>query len=101
MTVLVLGATGFVGKAACAALEQRGRAFTRSSLSLGVDLRERDQAFELFAKTKPDAVINCASFVGGIQYGYAHPAAIFDNNARMIANIFATEPSPSGCSCMP
>lgn len=89
MSVLVLGATGFVGKAVCAALEARGRAFTASSLSLGHDLRERDHAFALFAQVKPEAVINCASFVGGIQYGYAHPAEIFDNNARMIANIFA------------
>ncbi len=89
MSILVLGATGFLGAHVCAALQRRGLGYTRSSLSLGDDLREKDQTFALFERTRPDVVLNCASFVGGIQYGFAYPADIFDNNLRIIANIFA------------
>jgi GDP-L-fucose synthase len=88
MSILVLGATGFVGRRVCRLLEARGAAFTRTSLSLGVDLREREQVRALFQSARPKHIINCASFVGGIQYGLKHPVEIFDNNARMTANIF-------------
>jgi GDP-L-fucose synthase len=88
MSILVLGATGFVGRRVCRLLEARGAAVTRTSLSLGVDLREREQVRALFQSARPKHIINCASFVGGIQYGLKHPVEIFDNNARMTANIF-------------
>lgn len=89
MKILVLGATGFVGGRVCKLLDARGLAYQRSSRSLGADLRERDQAHALFQDVKPTHVLNCASFVGGIQYGYKYPVDIFDNNARIIANMFA------------
>lgn len=88
MTILVLGATGFVGGRVCGLLEAQGKTFERSSLSLGVDLRERDQAHALFQRLKPSYVLNCASFVGGIQYGIKYPADLYDNNARIITNVF-------------
>lgn len=89
MNILVLGATGFVGGRVCRALTARGLAFERTSVSLGVDLRDREAARDLFQRLKPSHVLNCASFVGGIQYGFKYPAEIFDNNARLIANMFA------------
>lgn len=88
MTILVLGATGFVGGRVCTLLERQGREFVRSSRSLGADLRERAQARDLFNSVRPTHVVNCASFVGGIQYGFKYPVEIFDNNARIIANMF-------------
>lgn len=89
MSILVLGATGFLGAHVCAGLERRGLRFTRTALSLGDDLREKNQAFALFERVRPEIALNCASFVGGIQYGFAYPADIFDNNLRLIANVFA------------
>jgi GDP-L-fucose synthase len=86
--ILVTGATGFVGKRLCRLLEARGRAFVRTSLSLGVDLRERDQAMALFERVKPAGVIHLASFHGGIMFGKTYPADIFRNNMPMIANVF-------------
>lgn len=85
--ILVLGATGFLGKRVCEKLEQTGQVFTPSSKSLGVDLREYDQTLKLFSGVKPDVILNCASYVGGIQFGYKHPAELFSNNLRMNVNI--------------
>lgn len=89
MKILVLGASGFVGGRVCKILDARGLAYEPSSKSLGVDLREWEGANELFQRVRPTHVLNCASFVGGIQYGYKRPVDIFDNNARIIANMFA------------
>jgi GDP-L-fucose synthase len=86
--ILVTGATGFLGKRVCRRLEQSGREFSRTSLSLGTDLRDVDQTVALFQSVRPRAVLNCASFAGGIQFGLKYPADIFRNNMPMIANLF-------------
>ena len=86
--ILVTGATGFLGTRVCRKLDQLGLKYERTSLSLGVDLRDRSAAVEYFERVRPDSVLNCASFVGGIQFGHKYPADIFANNAPMIANIF-------------
>jgi GDP-L-fucose synthase len=86
--ILVTGATGFLGKRVCRRLEQSAREFSRTSLSLGTDLRNFDQTVALFQSVRPKAVLNCASFAGGIQFGLKYPADIFRNNMPMIANLF-------------
>jgi GDP-L-fucose synthase len=86
--ILVTGATGFLGKRLCRRLEQTGRAFSRTSLSLGTDLRDYDEALSLFQAVRPKTVLNCASFAGGIQFGLKYSADIFRNNMPMIANLF-------------
>jgi len=88
MNILVTGATGFLGQSVCKLLNERGIEPLRTSLSLGLDLRERYPTLEFFQKNKPDIVINCASFVGGIQFGLRYPADLFRNNMPMIANLF-------------
>lgn len=88
MTILVTGATGFLGKRVCVRLKARGIRCVPTSLSLGTDLRDLGQSVALFAKVRPAVVLNCASFVGGIQFGLKYPADIFNNNMRMIANLF-------------
>ena len=85
--ILVLGATGFLGKRVCSKLKEAGMEFTPSSRSLGTDLREYDQTLDLFSRVKPDVILNCASYVGGIQFGYKHPAELYANNLRMNVNI--------------
>ncbi len=87
--ILVTGATGFLGTHVCRKLAERGLTFHATSLSKGVDLRDEQHVERLFSTVKPTVVINCASYVGGIQFGYKHPAELFDNNMRMIANLFA------------
>jgi GDP-L-fucose synthase len=85
--ILVLGATGFLGKRVCRQLKQRGLAFTASSRSLGLDLTDRAATLEYFQSLKPDYVLNCAAYVGGIQFGLKHSAELFDNNLRMTLNL--------------
>ena len=85
--ILVLGATGFLGKRICKKLEKLNIVFIKSSLSLGVDLRNYNETIDLFEKVKGGTIINCASYVGGIQFGYKHPAELFTNNLRINVNI--------------
>jgi len=85
--ILVTGATGFLGKRVCKKLKEQGFEFKQTSLSLGIDLRERSETLELFERVKPKTVINCASFVGGIQFGYKRPVELFNNNMRMVVNL--------------
>ena len=87
MKILITGATGFLGKRVARKLTGRGKNPALTSLSLGVDLRNKDQTLELFHREKPDIVLNCASFVGGIQFGMKYPADIFENNLLMSVNI--------------
>jgi GDP-L-fucose synthase len=86
--ILVTGATGFLGKRVCKKLEQRNADFSKTSLSTGVDLRDFDRCNGLFDRIRPEIVLHCASFVGGIQFGLKHSAEIFKNNLLISVNLF-------------
>ncbi len=85
--ILVTGATGFLGRRVTRQLDAAGHKFSATSLSLGTDLTDSEQTFELFEKIKPEIVLNCAAYVGGIQFGYKHHAEIFRNNLLMTINL--------------
>lgn len=85
--ILVTGATGFLGKRVCRKLDAMGLAHHRTSRSLGLDLRDRAATFALFEQLRPDYVLNCAAFVGGIQFGYKHAAELFTQNLPMTINL--------------
>ena len=86
--ILVLGATGFLGKRVCHLLLQKALTFEKTSLSMGLDLRNQSATLDYLKKIKPRLILNCASFVGGIQFGYKYPADLFKNNSEMINNVF-------------
>ncbi len=85
--IVVTGATGFLGKRVMRKLLARGDKPVPTSLSLGVDLRDYRQAQAFFQREKPEIVLNCAAFVGGIQFGYKYPADLFENNLLMNVNL--------------
>lgn len=85
--ILVTGATGFLGKRVSRLLEMQGLPFSKTSLSMGVDLRDAKQVETLFQQLKPTKILNCAAFVGGIQFGQKNPAPIFHNNLLMTLNL--------------
>ena len=85
--IFVPGGNGFLGKRVVKKLEEKGIAYISLSLRDGYDFRNFEQTKELFEKEKFDAVINCAAFVGGIQYGYEKPGEIFYNNILMSTNL--------------
>src|SRR5437667_3960462 len=61
--ILLLGATGYIGQAFLAALQQRGRPFTTLSRSQ-VDYSRFDVLLDCLRKTKPDFLINAAGYTG-------------------------------------
>lgn len=85
--ILVVGASGFLGRRVCRQLKAGGHSFVATSLSAGVDLTDEHQADRLFRETRPEIVLNCAAYVGGIQFGYKHQAELFRNNLRMTINL--------------
>jgi GDP-L-fucose synthase len=90
MKALILGSDGFLGTWVARKLKdlKPDMEIAGASLSKGIDLRERRQAFDLFKRTKPAYVINCAAHVGGVQYGHVYPAEMYYNNMQMVLNIF-------------
>lgn len=87
--ILLTGASGFLGKRVARMLEERGLLYTPTSLKMGVDLRDAKETQRLFDKVRPSSVLNCAAYVGGIQFGYKHPAELFHNNLLMTLNLLA------------
>jgi GDP-L-fucose synthase len=85
--ILVTGYTGFLGKRVCRQLETKNITYVGTSLQTGLDLRDRQATLNFFEKNKPTQVLNCAAFVGGIQFGYKHPAELFHNNLQMSLNL--------------
>jgi len=81
--IFVPGGDGFVGSSVVKKLKEKNLNFFSLSLNDGYDFRDFNQTKELFEKERFDAVINCAAFVGGIQFGYEHPGEIFYNNILM------------------
>lgn len=87
MKILVTGATGFLGKRLCERLDELNSDYVQTSLSLGLDLRSEDDTVRFFCEIKPDIIINCAAYLGGVQFGYEHPAEMFYNNIKMEISI--------------
>lgn len=85
--ILVTGATGFLGKRVCRKLEKTNQRYIATSQTLGLDLRNAADTLAFFAQHKPDYVLNCAAYVGGIQFGYKHPAELFYNNLQITLNL--------------
>lgn len=81
--ILVAGGTGFLGQRVAAKLKEEKFNVLTASLKTGVDFRDFGQTLRFFKKNKPEIVINCAAYVGGLQFGYQHPAEMFYNNILM------------------
>ena len=85
--IFVAGGNGFLGTRVVRKLEEKRSNFVSLSLRDGIDFRDFTQTEGLFRMEKFDAVINCAAFVGGIQFGYEKPGEIFYNNILMATNL--------------
>lgn len=85
--IFVPGGSGFVGKSVVKKLKEKDFDFSFFSLEDGCDFRDFRRTKEIFEKEKFDAVINCAAFVGGIQFGYLHPGEIFYNNVLIATSL--------------
>ena len=81
------GGTGFVGKRVIAKLKEGGINYITASQNSEVDFRDLEQTKRFFEQAKPDYVINCAAFVGGIKFGLERQGEIFFNNILMATNL--------------
>lgn len=85
--ILVLGHTGFLGRAVFQQLLQTGSKPFGISRTEGFDLRIPGKLTEFIFKNSIDSVINCAAIVGGIEYGRQNPILLFEENLRLTLEI--------------
>lgn len=84
-----MGATGFLGKRIVKRLDKEGLPFISASRRLGTDFRKPEQFEEIFLKHKDVThILNCATFIGGIQFGLAHAGEIYYNNSLINTYLF-------------
>lgn len=86
MKIFVAGGNGFLGRRIRRKLEDNGMDYISNSLRDGIDYRNLDELKRFFKKEQVDVVLNCATFIGGIQFGLQHPAEIFYNNFMLLLN---------------
>ncbi len=88
MKLLVLGATGFVGRTVSNYLESVNIKHVKSSRSLGCDLLNYEKCVDLFQKTQADYLLNCSAHVGSLNYVTKMAADVINDNSRMILNMY-------------
>ncbi len=89
MKILVIGTNGFLGGfVKQLIINSKNYELIEISGKDQVDLTEYNQLDEFIYDTKPEAVINCAAFVGGISYGYQYPAGMLYENSQMALNLY-------------
>jgi nucleoside-diphosphate-sugar epimerase len=86
-TVLVTGATGFLGQHVVAKLQEEGDRVFPVSRALGYDLRDRGEAYRAFLDSKPDVAVHLAARVGGIGANQENPDTFFTDNMRIGMNV--------------
>ena len=89
MKVLIVGSNGFLGSHVKSILDND---YDYEILEITgkeqIDITKYDELEKYFSKSKPDIVINCAAFVGGISYGYKYPARMLYENSMMAINLY-------------
>src|SRR5439155_3912638 len=89
MKILLLGATGFLGRRLSTRFGSERLDFVPVARSLGTDLRDYKQFRRVFEENPGvNIVVHAATFIGGIKFGLDHPAEIFYNNTLLSANLF-------------
>ncbi len=89
MKVLVVGSNGFLGKHVKSLIdsEEKYNVFEITGKDQ-VDLTRYEFLSDYLSKIKPNIIINCAAFVGGISYGYRYPAKMLYENSLMAINLY-------------
>jgi GDP-L-fucose synthase len=85
--VYVAGHGGLVGSAVWRHLQAQGFTDLVGRSSAELDLRERDDVLDFFAKQQPEYVVLAAARVGGIMANATHPAQFLSDNLRIQVNV--------------
>jgi len=89
MKVLIVGSNGFLGSHVKSIINNE---YDYEVLQITgkeqIDITKYDDLDKYLSKSRPDVVINCAAFVGGISYGYKYPARMLYENSMMAINLY-------------
>lgn len=86
--VLITGGHGFLGNKVYQLLNDKKCACIERPLAMFYDIRDREDAKQVFYWVKPDVVINLAGIVGGINYNIKNPATLLNDNLRIALNVY-------------
>jgi GDP-L-fucose synthase len=81
--IVVTGGAGFLGRAVCAALQDRGATQVFVPRRRDFDLTVEADVERMYEAARPDVVIHLAAEVGGIGANMAHPGRFFFANMAM------------------
>jgi len=89
MKVLVVGSKGFLGSwVKKMLLAKSNLEILEISGKESLDITKIEDLQNYVSKHKPEAIINCAAFVGGISYGYKYPARLLYENSKIALNLY-------------
>lgn len=83
LRIMVTGGSGFLGKAVCASLRERGCEHVFVPRSRDYDLRTEQGTSRAVADYRPEVVLHLAAVVGGIGANCREPGKFFYDNAMM------------------
>ena len=85
--IVVTGGAGFLGRAVCARLAERGCRHVFVPRKRDFDLVDPQQASRVYDEFRPDMVLHLAAEVGGIGANAANPGRFFYANLMMGVNL--------------
>ena len=89
MKVLVVGSGGFLGSHVTEKLQNiKNYDVIEIEGKNQVDITNFDEINLYLDSNKPEIVINCAAFVGGISYGFKYPAQMLLLNSSIAINLY-------------
>lgn len=88
MKIILLGATGFLGKNIINKLKNTNHEIIGASRTLGIDLRDKEVWCQFLSEHNPDAIINCAAHVGSLHYVTEYAGDVVHDNILMSVNIY-------------
>ena len=89
MKILVAGSGGFLGSQVTEKLQNNENYDVLEIVGKDqVDITNFDNLKLYLDSNKPEIVINCAAFVGGISYGFKYPAQMLLLNASIAINLY-------------
>lgn len=91
MNVLVIGASGFLGRKVFSVFKKagynvKGTSFSKKSEFIKLDITSKSDVIELFKKFKPEVVINCAA-ITDVDWCESHRKECFEINADAVRNL--------------
>ena len=89
MKILIVGSGGFLGSHVTEKLQNNEKYEVLEIVGKNqVDITNFDDLKLYLDSNKPEIVINCAAFVGGISYGFKYPAQMLLLNASIAINLY-------------